>query len=72
MMGLRLAEGIPLARFEAETGRPSPSASTRRGYDAWSKGWLPGYPRCPALRDEIAGRQRLDAVLGELLSAKVS
>lgn len=66
MMGLRLAEGIPLVRFTAETGAEMrdclDEARLARLIDG---GFL-------ALRDERllateSGRQRLNAVLGELL-----
>ncbi|MDY0871839.1 radical SAM family heme chaperone HemW [Dongia rigui] len=66
MMGLRLAEGIPLARFEAEAGRPFADcldgAALRRlgegGFLEVQEGRLIA---------TAAGRQRLDAVLGDLL-----
>ncbi|WP_374655919.1 radical SAM family heme chaperone HemW [Dongia sp.] len=66
MMGLRLAEGIPLARFEAEAGRPFAAcldpARLRRLHEG---GFLE--TRDGRLVATDAGRQRLDAVLGELL-----
>ncbi|WP_374373721.1 radical SAM family heme chaperone HemW [Dongia sp.] len=66
MMGLRLAEGIPLARFTAETGK-----EMRDCLDAARLARLIGGGFL-ALRDERllateSGRQRLNAVLGELL-----
>lgn len=66
MMGLRLAEGIPLARFEAEAGRPfadclDPARVTR----LVDGGFLD--IRDARIYATETGRQRLDAVLGELL-----
>ncbi|WP_374378341.1 radical SAM family heme chaperone HemW [Dongia sp.] len=66
MMGLRLAEGIPLARFEAESGRTFADCVdpvrvkrlTEAGFLELGDGWL---------KATQAGRQRLDAVLAELL-----
>lgn len=66
MMGLRLAEGIPLTRFEAEAGRPfsecvEPARLRRLGEGGFLE------VEEGRLRATAAGRQRLDAVLGELL-----
>ncbi|WP_374310481.1 radical SAM family heme chaperone HemW [Dongia sp.] len=66
MMGLRLAEGIPFTRFEAEAGRPfaeclDPARLRRLG----EGGFLES--RDGRLMATDAGRQRLDALLGELL-----
>lgn len=66
MMGLRLAEGIPLTRFEAEAGRPfiecvAPARLRRLGEGGFLE------VEEGRLRATAAGRQRLDAVLGELL-----
>lgn len=66
MMGLRLAEGIPLPRFEAETGRQfadclDPTRLRRLGEGGFLE------IRDGRLQATAAGRQRLDAVLGELL-----
>lgn len=66
MMGLRLAEGIPLARFEAEAGRAfsaclDPARLARLvagGFVARQDDRLFATP---------AGRQRLNTLLGELL-----
>ena len=67
MMGLRLAEGIPIARLEEETEKP---------VDAWidparrqpliEGGFLDPDPG--RLRVTAEGRQRLDAVIGRLLA----
>ncbi len=66
MMGLRLSEGIARSRFIAETGQPPElvfaPARLRRLVDG---GFLE-LDRA-ALRATPAGRQRLNAVLGELL-----
>ncbi len=67
MMGLRLAEGVPVARVEEETGKP---------FDTWidparrnpliEGGFLEADP--DRLRVTAAGRQRLDAVIARLLA----
>jgi oxygen-independent coproporphyrinogen-3 oxidase len=67
MMGLRLAEGVPLARIRDETGRDlvetlDPAALrrlTEAGFLVLDEERLSASP---------AGRQRLDAVLGALLT----
>jgi oxygen-independent coproporphyrinogen-3 oxidase len=62
MMGLRLAEGVPLQRIERIAGRPLRDCVDAQGLQrALDAGWL-------ELRDErlvasAAGRQRLDGVL---------
>jgi oxygen-independent coproporphyrinogen-3 oxidase len=66
MMGLRLAEGIPLARFEAETGRPFAECLTPARVKRLEDGGFIEI-RDARLYATVAGRQRLDAVLGELL-----
>ena len=66
MMGLRLAEGIPLTRFEAESGRPfAVDIDPARLQRLADGGFLE--IRDGRLTATEAGRQRLDAVLGELL-----
>jgi putative oxygen-independent coproporphyrinogen III oxidase len=67
MMGLRLAEGVPLARFEAEAGKPFAACldATRLGRLV-SGGFLT--IRDGRLFATDDGRQRLDAVLGDLLA----
>lgn len=67
MMGLRLAEGIPLSRIEAlapENG--APGAAAGRLEDLVEGGFLDPAPGL--LRATNAGRQRLDAVLAHLLA----
>ncbi len=67
MMGLRLAEGIPLARFVAETGLPFEQALDPVRLRRLTEG---GFLRVTAGRlvATPAGRARLNAVLGELLA----
>jgi oxygen-independent coproporphyrinogen-3 oxidase len=66
LMGLRLAEGVDLARFRAETGMAAAEfvdrAAAARLADAGFIEWLPS-----ALRATAAGRQRLDSVVGRLI-----
>lgn len=62
LMGLRLAEGVPDARFAARTGRTLVSAldldTLARAVEA---GYLERDPTC--LRATVEGRKRLDALL---------
>lgn len=67
MMGLRLAEGIPLARFIAESGRDIREAIDGGNLDRLVAGGFLQLTHDRLLATE-EGRQRLDAVLGELLS----
>lgn len=66
MMGLRLAEGIPLGRFVAETGRELRTALDPARLDRLVKGGFLELRQDRLLATD-AGRQRLNAVLGELL-----
>ncbi|WP_243735479.1 radical SAM family heme chaperone HemW [Dongia mobilis] len=66
MMGLRLAEGIPLDRFQAESGRPFAASIDPVRYERLAKGGFLAISE-DRLLATAAGRQRLDAVLGELL-----
>ena len=67
MMGLRLAEGVPLERIVAETGRPLDSwIPPARLRAAAEQGLLQRGPQRLAATAE--GRQRLDALLGYLLA----
>jgi oxygen-independent coproporphyrinogen-3 oxidase len=65
MMGLRLAEGIPRARFRALFGREPEAMLDPAGLDAMQGG---GFVTLDAerLRATAAGRQRLNAVLARL------
>ena len=67
MMGLRLAEGVPLARIHAECGAEAERWIDRaRLRDLVEEGYL---DRCEGLvRATLAGRQRLDAVLAHLMA----
>lgn len=65
MMGLRLAEGVPLARVREEAGRPLEEAVDRRALDRLvAGGFLELTP--DRLRATAEGRQRLNAVLAAL------
>jgi oxygen-independent coproporphyrinogen-3 oxidase len=67
MMGLRLAEGIPLSRIEAlRPEKDAPVFATARRDDLVDGGFLDPAPGI--LRATVAGRQRLDAVLAHLLA----
>lgn len=65
MMGLRLAEGLPLARLEAEAGRPVADLLDVASLARLAAG---GFVEATAthLRATAAGRQRLNAVLAAL------
>jgi oxygen-independent coproporphyrinogen-3 oxidase len=68
MMGLRLAEGIPRARFLAELGRPVEAVLDPRGLALAREGGfltLDG----ETLAATPAGRQRLNALLRLILPA---
>jgi oxygen-independent coproporphyrinogen-3 oxidase len=67
MMGLRLAEGVPLARFRAETGMALEDAVDR---DALAGLVAAGFLALDGamLRATPAGRQRLNAVLARLVA----
>jgi oxygen-independent coproporphyrinogen-3 oxidase len=67
MMGLRLAEGIDADRFEAATGAPLISALDPPRLTALIEG---GFVELDdqGLRATAAGRQRLNAVLAQLLA----
>ncbi len=67
MMGLRLAEGIPAARFVAETGNEIGTALDSARLDRLIEG---GFlmKEDERLRATTEGRARLDAVLGALLA----
>ena len=66
MMGLRLSEGVRVARIERLSGRPLRCTLDRSGLErAHTAGWLSeDYGR---LRATAAGRQRLDGLLRLLL-----
>ncbi len=66
MMGLRLAEGIPLTRFAAEAGQSITNCLDPQRLGRLHQGGFLALTddRLTATRE---GRQRLDAVLGELL-----
>jgi oxygen-independent coproporphyrinogen-3 oxidase len=66
MMGLRTAEGVDRTRVVAEYGRPIENALDRRKLDRLIDGGFLALDDV-ALRATPAGRQRLNAVIGELL-----
>jgi len=67
MMGLRLAEGIPMARLRAAGEDPADTVvDPDRVQDLVEGGFLDPAP--DMLRATVAGRQRLDAVLAHLLT----
>ena len=67
MMGLRLAEGVPMARLRALGGAAAESMIDRpRFEDLVEGGFLDPSPEL--LRATVAGRERLDAVLAHLLA----
>lgn len=67
MMGLRLAEGIPIERLEHETEKPLDDwIDPARRLPLIEGGFLDPDP--DRLRVTGAGRQRLDAVIGRLLA----
>jgi len=67
MMGLRLAEGIPAARFRAETGRVMEEALDPARLARLVEGGFLGV-ESGRLKATAEGRARLDAVLGALLA----
>jgi len=67
MMGLRLAEGIPVKQLEEETGKALDTwIDPARRQPLIEGGFLDADP--DRLRVTAAGRQRLDAVIGRLLA----
>ncbi|GAB2177818.1 radical SAM family heme chaperone HemW [Dongia sp. agr-C8] len=67
MMGLRLAEGIPAARFVAETGKAIDAALDGKALTRLIEGGFLALEG-DRLRATNEGRARLDAVLGALLA----
>jgi oxygen-independent coproporphyrinogen-3 oxidase len=67
MMGLRLAEGIPLARFTAESGRPFDQALDPQKLARLIEGGFLSIDD-ERLRATAEGRARLNAVLSALLA----
>ncbi len=67
MMGLRLAEGVPVARVEAAAGRPFAEAVDPRAVARLVAAGLLRLVGGRRLAATAAGRQRLDAVLRELV-----
>jgi oxygen-independent coproporphyrinogen-3 oxidase len=67
MMGLRLAEGVPLERFAAESGLPFEQALDPQKLDRLTES---GFLSVDGgrLRATAEGRTRLNAVLGALLA----
>jgi oxygen-independent coproporphyrinogen-3 oxidase len=68
MMGLRLAEGVPLGRIEDAAGRPWREAVDARGLERLTDGGFVELDEA-RLAATPAGRQRLDALLVALLPA---
>ena len=67
MMGLRLAEGVPMARIRAECGGEATAWIDRaRMNDLIEAGYLDPAP--DLLRATVEGRERLDAVLAHLIA----
>ncbi|MFO1039819.1 MAG: radical SAM family heme chaperone HemW [Geminicoccaceae bacterium] len=66
MMGLRLAEGVPLARIEAIAGKPWMQVLDRREAVRLQEAGLLDLDG-ERMRATVSGRQRLDAVLRRLL-----
>jgi len=67
MMGLRLAEGLPLSRLRAIGGAAADGLiDARRVEDLVEEGYLDAADGL--LRATAAGRERLDAMLGHLLA----
>jgi putative oxygen-independent coproporphyrinogen III oxidase len=66
LMGLRTSEGVDRARVIAECGRPIEAAVGRRRLDRLADGGFLVLDDT-GLRATAAGRQRLNAVVGELL-----
>jgi oxygen-independent coproporphyrinogen-3 oxidase len=67
MMGLRLTEGVALARIHQETGRPWQDWLDGTRLDRLTKGGFLVRTDDGRLRATAAGRQRLSAVLASLL-----
>jgi putative oxygen-independent coproporphyrinogen III oxidase len=67
MMGLRLKEGVPIARIEDESGRPFAQALDRARLQRLVDGGFLSLGN-DRLRATQAGRQRLDAVLAALMA----
>jgi oxygen-independent coproporphyrinogen-3 oxidase len=67
LMGLRLAEGVDLARFEREAGTPARDFVDPRAAARLAESELIEWTR-DALRASDAGRQRLNAVLAALIA----
>ena len=66
MMGLRLAEGVAIARVESTSGRPLRDSIDANGLDRLIDGGLLRLADGQIVATQ-AGRQRLDAVLRRLL-----
>jgi putative oxygen-independent coproporphyrinogen III oxidase len=69
MMGLRLAEGVPVTRLQRETGRPTHEIFDPEALaDLADAGYLEITKT--SLRATVDGRQRLNAVLAALLDSR--